>query len=270
LDCRPLVSVLVGLLFRADDLVFVARSITGERVSFGDVNSDDASSKELLRLRPLYWFAKILAPAIWVGDSVAKATLGLFGIQMTQSWTETEQEVIESRADLRNRLGSVLEDGNVASDRREEVMNALDIGEQPVREVMVPAEDIVTLSTAVGSEENFRRMEANPHTRYPLIGDQLTDFEGIVYFPILARHREELATGDVDFAKLAAPPMTLSPDVDVSDAIDQFQAENQELALIIEDGEVVGMVTVTDLLESVMGDIEDPIDIEYIASDESN
>jgi CBS domain containing-hemolysin-like protein len=220
--------------------------------------------------RPLYWFAKILAPAIWVGDSVAKATLGLFGIQMTQSWTETEQEVIETRADLRNRLGSVLEDGNVASDRREEVMNALDIGEQPVREVMVPAEYIVTLSTAVGSEENFRRMEANPHTRYPLIGDQLTDFEGIVYFPILARHREELATGDVDFAKLAAPPMTLSPDVDVSDAIDQFQAENQELALIIEDGEVVGMVTVTDLLESVMGDIEDPIDIEYIASDESN
>ncbi len=219
--------------------------------------------------RPLYWFAKILAPAIWIGDSVAKATLGLFGIQMTQSWTETEQEVIETRADLRNRLGSVLEDGDVAADRREEVMNALDVGEQPIREVMVPAEDIVALSTAVDSEENFRRMEANPHTRYPLIGDQLTDFEGIVYFPILARYREELATGDVDFAKLAAPPMTLSPDVDVSDAIDQFQAENQELALIIEDGEVVGMVTVTDLLESVMGDIEDPIDIEYLPADES-
>jgi CBS domain containing-hemolysin-like protein len=56
--------------------------------------------------------------------------------------------------------------------------------------------------------------------------------------------------------------MTLSPDVDVSDAVDQFQAENQEMALIIEDGEVVGMVTVTDLLESVMGSIEDPLDVE--------
>jgi CBS domain containing-hemolysin-like protein len=48
----------------------------------------------------------------------------------------------------------------------------------------------------------------------------------------------------------------------VSDAIDQFQAENQELALVIEDGAVVGMVTVIDCLESVMGDIEDPIDTE--------
>jgi len=48
--------------------------------------------------------------------------------------------------------------------------------------------------------------------------------------------------------------------VDVSDAVDQFQAENQEFALVIEDGEVVGLVTVTDLLEAVMGDIEDPLD----------
>jgi len=55
----------------------------------------------------------------------------------------------------------------------------------------------------------------------------------------------------------------------VSDAIDQFQAENQELALVIEDGDAVGMVTVTDLLEAVMGDIEDPIDTEYRASAES-
>jgi CBS domain containing-hemolysin-like protein len=122
----------------------------------------------------------------------------------------------------------------------------------------------------VDSAENFRRMEENPHTRYPLIGDELTDFGGIVYFPILARHREGLATGDLDFTELAAPPMTLSPDVDVSDATDQFQAENQELALVLEDGDVVGMVTVTDLLESVMGDIEDPIDVKYIESDESN
>jgi IMP dehydrogenase len=48
----------------------------------------------------------------------------------------------------------------------------------------------------------------------------------------------------------------------VSDAIDQFQAENQELALVIEDGEVVGLVTVTDALESIMGSVEDPLDRE--------
>ena len=215
---------------------------------------------------PLYWFNWLISPLITLGDWVAKWTLRLVGVEMTGAWLETEEDVIESRADLRNRLGSVLDEGDLSEERREEVMNALTIGERPLREVMVPAEEIVALSTEVDSEENLRRMEEHPHTRYPLVGGELTDFHGIVYFPVLARHREELAHGDVDFAELAAPPMTLSPDVDVSDAIDQFQAESQEFALVIEDGNVVGMVTVTDLLESVTGDIEDPLDTGTVAA----
>jgi CBS domain containing-hemolysin-like protein len=211
---------------------------------------------------PLYWVHYAITPLIKLGDWVAKYTLKLFGVEMTGAWLETEEDVIESRAELRNRLGSVLEEGDLPAERRDEVMNALAIGEQPIRDLLIPPDEIVALSTAVDSEENLRRMAAYPHTRYPLVGEDLTDVRGIVYFPVLARHREELANGDVDFAELAAPPMTMSPDVDVSDAVDQFQAESQELALVIEDGEVVGMVTVTDLLESVMGDIEDPIDVD--------
>jgi IMP dehydrogenase len=46
----------------------------------------------------------------------------------------------------------------------------------------------------------------------------------------------------------------------VSDAIDQFQAERQESARVIEDGDAVGLVTLTDLLETIIGDIEDPLD----------
>jgi CBS domain containing-hemolysin-like protein len=219
-------------------------------------------SKQVARYgaRPLYWFAKILAPAIWVGDSVAKATLGLFGIEMTQAWTETEKEVIETRADLRNRLGSVLEEGDLPEERREEIMNALTIGEQSVREVMIPSEEIVALSTEESPQSNFQTLEEHPHTRYPLVGDDLTDFEGVVYSPALFNHREQLSSGDGTFTELAAPTVTISPDADVSDAIDQFQTERQELALVIEDGEVVGLVTVTDLVETIIGDIEDPLD----------
>ncbi len=212
---------------------------------------------------PLYWFHFAITPVIKLGDWVAKLTLRLFGIEMTGAWLETEADVIESRADLRNRLGSVLDEGDLTEERREEVMNALAIGEQSIRDVMVPADDIVALSTDIDMAANLERMAERPHTRYPLVGTELTDFKGIVYTPILTRHREELAEGEIDLLELAAPPMTLSPDVDVSDAIDQFQAEHQELALVLEDGAVVGMVTVTDLLESVMGDIEDPIDEEY-------
>jgi CBS domain containing-hemolysin-like protein len=209
---------------------------------------------------PLYWFNRLILPLIRLGDWVAKGTLNLFGIEMTGAWLETEEEAIESRAELRNRLGSVLSQGDLSEERREEVMNALQIGERSVREVMVDAEEIVALSTTAGTAENFRRMEEHPHTRYPLVGEALTEFKGIVYFPVLARHRDETAEGNVDFEEFAADPMTLTPEASVSDAIDQFQVEKQELALVFEDGQVVGMVTVTDLLESITGEIQDPID----------
>jgi IMP dehydrogenase len=54
--------------------------------------------------------------------------------------------------------------------------------------------------------------------------------------------------------------MTMAPETIISDAVDQFQAESQELALVLSEGEVVGLLTATDALEAVMGDIEDPLD----------
>jgi PAS domain S-box-containing protein len=144
--------------------------------------------------------------------------------------------------------------------------DAADIVGDPLDEHVVPAdgrqeaEEIVALSTEDDPESTVQKLEEHPHTRYPLVGADLTDFRGVVYSPALFNHREELSSGSGELSELAAPTMTLSPDTDVSDAIDQFQTERQELALVIEDGEVVGLVTVTDLLETIIGDIEDPLD----------
>ena len=210
--------------------------------------------------RPLYWFAWLISPLIKVGDWVAKATLGLFGVEMTGSWTEAEEEVLETRAELRNRLGSMMEEVELPEERREEVLNALDVDELTVREVLTPADEIVSLSTSASAAENLDRIRDTPHSRFPLVGDDLSDFEGIVYAPSIVSRFDELRDGDLTFADVAAPPMTVSADASVSNAYDQFQAESQELALVIDDGEVVGLLTATDAMESVMGQLEDPLD----------
>ncbi|GCF14195.1 hypothetical protein Harman_21300 [Haloarcula mannanilytica] len=216
---------------------------------------------------PLYYFALLISPIIKVGDGVAKWTLGLFGVEMSGAWLETEVDTFESRAELRNELGSVLDRGDVSEDRREEILAAFQVGDREVGEVMNPREDIVALSTAADDATNAERIAETPHTRYPLVGETLEEFLGIVYIPALVDEREEQA-GDgglldgIDLEAVASPPMTMSPNTTVSDAIDQFQAERQELAFVLDDGEVVGLVTVTDLLEEVVGDIQDPMDAE--------
>jgi CBS domain containing-hemolysin-like protein len=209
---------------------------------------------------PLYWFNWLISPLITLGDWVAKGTLKLFGIEMTGAWLETEEEVLESRSQLRNRLHSLLDEGDLPAERRDEILGALDIDELSISEIMVAADDIIALSTTRSAEENFNRIRNTPHTRFPLVGEELTDVRGIVYAPSIIDHYEDLVDGTVAFSEIAAPPMTLAAETNVSDAFDQFQAEDQELALVLKDGDVVGLLTATDALEAVMGELEDPLD----------
>jgi len=210
---------------------------------------------------PLYWFAWSIRPVMRIGDTVAKWTLGLFGIEMTGAWLETEEEIIETRADLRNRLGSLLERGDLSEERHDEVISALEVGEVPVRDIMVDVDDVVFLSTNADPEENFDRMAGTPHVRFPLLADDDPEqFEGIVYAPSIVDNVDALRSGEQSFADVAAPPMTVAADTTVSDAVDQFQTESQELALVMTEGEVVGLVTATDAFEAVMGELEDPLD----------
>jgi CBS domain containing-hemolysin-like protein len=209
---------------------------------------------------PLYWFYLLISPLITLGDWVAKWTLRLFGIEMSGAWLEAEEDAIESRAQLRNRLSSLLERGELSTERHDEVLNALEAGTTEVREVMVDEADITFLSTDVPVEENLRRVSKTPHTRYPLIGPDGEELVGIVYVPRVVDRIEELKSGEDSFADVASPPMTISADTSVSDAIDRFQAERQELALVLTDGEIVGLLTATDALEAVMGELEDPLD----------
>ncbi|MFB6148098.1 MAG: CBS domain-containing protein, partial [Halobacteriales archaeon] len=72
----------------------------------------------------------------------------------------------------------------------------------------------------------------------------------------------EFDPSTIDLQELATPPMTVSTTTVVSDLIDRFQTENQELALVVEEGDVVGLVTITDAVEAIIGEVEDPLDTE--------
>ncbi|WP_266076933.1 CNNM domain-containing protein [Haladaptatus caseinilyticus] len=218
----------------------------------------------------LYWWAKLLYPVIVVADKVAKALLGLFGVKITRSWTEAEEgedggaggEIV-SRADLHREMGDVLSQvDHLSEEREEEILAAMEIEMVPIRDIMVPREDIVALSTNDSIEENLERMEANPLVRFPVIGESFDEYRGIVYTPSVVSQYDALRAGEISLTDIAHEPMSIAGDTSVADAIDLFQAENQELALVLDGEEVVGVVTATDAFEAVLGELEDPTDRE--------
>ncbi|WP_332899052.1 CNNM domain-containing protein [Haladaptatus sp. CMSO5] len=220
----------------------------------------------------LYWWTKVMAPVIILSDKIAKGILRLFGVEIDRSWTEEEDgNGPSTRRELRSRVGDMLSEGDLTDERRREVMNALEIGKTPVHEVMVPRESIVTLSTTNSLAENLDIIAENPHGRFPLVGDSLEDFEGIVYVPALLQDLEAVTDGSITLESIASEPLSIDGRTAVSEVIDTFQAENQELAFVTEvpdaaadaddvTGSVVGLVTATDAFEAITGDLEDPLD----------
>ncbi len=217
----------------------------------------------------LYYWTKVTYPAIKFADWAAKGLLSLFGVSMTRSWTEDGEDEGElSRGDVREEMGRVLsQTTELDEERRTEVMNALDIGETPVADILVPAEEVLVLSNAAGTDQTLQRIRENPqHVRYPLVGDGLDDLIGFVYAPTVLCNLDLLETGERTFADISTPPLYVDAELTISDLIDTFQHENQEIALVERDGDIVGLVTASDAFEAITGDLKDPLDLGANAS----
>ncbi|WP_323675811.1 CNNM domain-containing protein [Halorubellus sp. PRR65] len=216
----------------------------------------------------LYWWTKVFGPIITFADWLAKAMLSVFGVEITRSWAEEEIEGDgedaegRTRGELMTRMGDALSGAGLPEERRREVMNALAIDRIQVGDIMVDREDVVAVSTEASTAENFEAIRGTPHTRFPLVGDGLDDVEGVVYVSSLLDERAALDAGERTFADVAVDAMTVRADMPVSEAIDAFQAQNQELAIVEADGRAVGVVTATDAFEAIAGELEDPLDAE--------
>lgn len=218
----------------------------------------------LRRLAPaLEWWTRIMRPVILLGDGIAKGTLGLFGVEISRSWLEAEEDEgpITSYLELRQRLRGLLSRGEqLDGERRREVLRALEIQDIPVREVMVPREQVKALSTERPLEENLRTVADLRYLRFPLVGEDLDDVRGTVYLTSVFAALDELRSGRSTLAEIAVEPVRVDADLPVSEAIDRFQAERQELAFVTEGGRVAGILTSTDALETIAGELRDPYD----------
>lgn len=226
-------------------------------------------SKQIARYfaRPLHWWTLVIKPVLIAGDWLTKATLKIFGIEMTRSWTkegegESDGESHSSRAALRNQIADLISDKGLPADRQEEIINTFEMGEIPVRDIMIPREKIMPLSTQKNFANNFKTIQETMKNRYPLVGADIDDFVGILYTPEILARFDELKEGSIVLDDLDHYNMAVPAELKVSEVIDRFQSNKQELALVKEDDKVLGLVTLTDALEVIIGSAKDPIDEE--------
>lgn len=222
---------------------------------------------------PHFWWTRLVYPLLIVGDGMAKWTLRLFGIEMRRSWTQvgeggaaatpgTTSTAPTTRAEMIQQMGSLLRRGNLPPDRRREVLQAVKIDDMPVTDAVVPRSDVVVLRADESFADSARKIGESKKTRYPLVDDDLDQIIGVVYLPALFAHLDQMIAGDKTLQEIAMPPLYVDASLALSDLIDRFQEAGHELAVVQHNGAAIGIVTLTDAVEVMIGQVEDPLDRE--------
>ena len=149
---------------------------------------------------------------------------------------------------------------DISADEREMIANVFELSEYKVGELMVPLSEVTALPEDVSVGEAALEVADKQHSRMPIYRSRIDDVVGIVHvFDIL-----QAATGkEKPVAELAHPPLYVPETMKASDMLVQLQTERQHLAIVVDEyGGAVGIVTIEDLLEIIVGDIEDEHDRE--------
>jgi CBS domain containing-hemolysin-like protein len=202
-------------------------------------------------------FYYVFLPVIWLLNNASRLTLRLLGLGKTD-----HAELAHTEEELRHIVAESAGGGHLS--RRERVMieNVLNLEEKTARRVMVPRPDIVYLSLARPIEDNLRLARQAGHTRFPLCEDDLTTVIGMIHVKDLFR-AGAANNGRPDLRRLARQVPYLPETLRLDQLLVEFQRNRVHLAMLIDEyGSVVGMVSLENVLEELVGPIQDEFDRE--------
>lgn len=207
---------------------------------------------------PLRWFYTISYPAIWVLNSAALYLLRLVGIHPA-----SEAELMHSKEELRLLISHVPKGSSSANFGRNLVLNAFDLGERIAREVMRPRQEINHFSTNASIEECVEIARQSRFSRFPLSeGGDLDRTLGVVHIKDLYALQGTARTGK-DLIPVAHRLLYIPESARLEKLLQFFLEKKLHFALVVDEyGGTVGMVTLENVLEELVGQIQDEYDQE--------
>jgi CBS domain containing-hemolysin-like protein len=188
-------------------------------------------------------------------DAATKLTLRLVGVDRA-----SEEEAPHSEEELRILLGHSRAHGELSSWKHRLVEAVFEFDDILCRQIMVPRTDVVLLNVRTPFEKTLEIAKRTKHTRYPVCDGDLDDVLGVVHMKDLLG----LGAGtEVDLRTLMRPPKYVPETMPISKLMGHFQATRQHMAIVVDEfGVSVGVVTLENVLERIVGPVQDEFDSE--------
>src|SRR5690606_6626544 len=203
-------------------------------------------------LRLFYW---LMMPLIYVFNGFANFLLKLIGI------TPHPNEAHHSSEELQYLLDKGMESGALNLSEHELIKNVFDFNERIVKNIMVPRTKIIAVELCDSPEEFINTVTEEGYSRIPIYDDNIDNIVGIVHtkdiLPLLFKGEE------IELKSIMRKPYFIPETKKINDLMAEFQQKRIQIAIVLDEfGGTSGMVTLEDIVEELVGDIQDEYDEE--------
>lgn len=187
-----------------------------------------------------------------------------------RSWLDKISQVLSGEPKDRDELMLLLRESEqrhvLDPDSLRMIEGVLEVSEMQVRDIMVPRTQMAIVKREQTPEEFLPHIVETAHSRFPVIGDNPDEIEGILLAKDLLPYFNRDIEKDFDFNDLLRPAVFIPESKRLNVLLNEFRASRNHMAIVVDEyGGIAGLVTIEDVLEQIVGEIEDEHDIEEAA-----
>lgn len=196
---------------------------------------------------PMRFLSNIGKPIVFLLSISTEALLGILGIQVNEDSQVTEEEI-------KVMIAQGAESGMFEEAEHDMVERVFRLGDRPIKSLMTPRTEIDWLDVDAPFEETQREVLESGHSRFPVARENLDNCVGIV--EIKEFLNASLKGEQIDLVKVSSPPLYVAETASALSVLEQFKQSGDRVAMVTDEyGGVEGIVTLTDLLEAIVGDL---------------
>lgn len=221
-----------------------------------------ADEVTLLSAKPMTYFYKLMYPLIWVVGFLSGRLLMLLRVKPA-----SEQDYAHTEAEIRIMMKESTESGLLDSAEMKLVDNIFEFAETTAREIMIPRTEMICLYMNNTVQENIDMATKGMRTRYPLCDPDKDHITGFIHI------KDMIRSENLNLREMMRPILAVPESISISDLMKRMQKSKTQIAILIDEyGGTSGLVTLEDIMEEIVGEIQDEFDeerpaIEKIAED---
>ncbi|MEW9501696.1 hemolysin family protein [Jeotgalibacillus marinus] len=221
-----------------------------------------AEAVALILAKPLILFYRVTYPFIWFLNGSARLFTSLFGLKPA-----SEHELAHSEEELRMILSESLKSGEINQSEYSYVNKIFEFDERVAKEIMVPRTEINSVDSGLTLREVFKVMKEEQYTRYPVVedGDKDNVIGMINMKELMTSFIEDQDNGDRLVAEYTHPIVQVIDSIPIKELLLKYQKERMHIGILLDEyGGTSGLVTMEDIIEEIVGEIQDEFDADEI------